>query len=62
MLLEELETTKSSNRGLATPDLNIPDTHYFNLFNRISYTHFVELILVDESLKAEHEGGVKAFL
>jgi predicted nuclease of restriction endonuclease-like (RecB) superfamily len=31
--------------------LNIPDTHYFNLFNRISYTHFVELIRVDDSLK-----------
>jgi predicted nuclease of restriction endonuclease-like (RecB) superfamily len=31
--------------------LNIPDAHYFNLFNRISYTHFVELIRVDEPLK-----------
>lgn len=44
-------SNKTQNRGLANPELNIPDTHYFNLFNRISYTHFVELIRVDEPLK-----------
>jgi hypothetical protein len=51
LLQKEPENKKPLNRGLANPDLNIPYTHYFNLFNRISYTHFVELIRVDEPLK-----------
>lgn len=38
-------------RGLPTPELHVPDIHYFNLFNRISYTHFCELIRVDDPLK-----------
>jgi len=40
-----------SIRESKTPELHIPDTHYFNLFNHISYTHFVELIRIDEPLK-----------
>ena len=40
-----------SIRESKTPEFHIPDTHYFNLFNRISYTHFVELIRIDEPLK-----------
>ena len=42
---------KITIRELPTPGLNIPDTHYFNLFNRISYTHFVELIRLEDPLK-----------
>ncbi|HEX8459810.1 MAG TPA: PDDEXK nuclease domain-containing protein [Segetibacter sp.] len=45
------ENNKNSIRELPNPEFNIPDTHYFNLFNRISYTHFVELIRLDEPLK-----------
>jgi len=45
------ENNKTSIRELPNPEFNIPDTHYFNLFNRISYTHFVELIRLDEPLK-----------
>jgi predicted nuclease of restriction endonuclease-like (RecB) superfamily len=51
LMQREPENYKTLNRELPNPDLNIPDTHYFNLFNRISYTHFVELIRVDDSLK-----------
>lgn len=36
---------------MPNPEFNIPYTHYFNLFNRVSYTHFVELIRLDEPLK-----------
>ena len=38
-------------RGLANPEFNIPDSHYIQLFNDISYTHFKELIRVDNPLK-----------
>lgn len=38
-------------RGSVNPELIIDDNHYFNLFNRISYTHFKELIRIDDSLK-----------
>ena len=51
LLQREHENNKTSIRELANPELNIPDNHYLNLFNRISYTHFVELIRVDEPLK-----------
>lgn len=35
----------------STPEFQVPDIHYFNLFNGISYTHFVELIRIDQPLK-----------
>ena len=38
-------------RGLASPGFNIPDSHYMRLFNDISYTHFKELIRLDDPLK-----------
>jgi len=38
-------------RGLSTPELDIPDSHYVNLFQRISYTHFVEIIRLKEPIK-----------
>ncbi len=50
-LLESNILKQQTIRGFPTPELNIPDTHYFNLLNRISYTHFVELIRLDEPLK-----------
>jgi len=43
--------SKMSIRGSATPELQVTDIHYFNLLNRVSYTHFVELIRIDEPLK-----------
>jgi hypothetical protein len=42
---------KTLIRGLTTPKLEIPDNHYINIFNRISYTHFSELIRIEEPLK-----------
>ncbi len=56
LLPPELQHQPSENieipiRELSNPELPIPDTHYFKLFNSISYTHFVELIRVDKPLK-----------
>ena len=42
---------KTLIRGLTTPKLEIPDNHYINIFNRISYTHFSELIRIEKPLK-----------
>ena len=51
-LLESSERIiRISNRGLRNPELQAPDIHYFNLFHSISYTHFVELIRIEEPLK-----------
>lgn len=38
-------------RGLSNPELEVGDTHYVNLFKRISYTHFIELIRIEDPLK-----------
>jgi len=38
-------------RGLPITTLQIPLTHYLDLFHRISYSHFVELIRVEDPLK-----------
>jgi len=38
-------------RGLPTPELKVPDSHYFSIFKKVSYTHFTELIRIDEQLK-----------
>ena len=48
---QEPQNKKIPIRGLPNPELYIPDAHYFKLFNAVSYTHFVELIRVDEPLK-----------
>ncbi|MDP3434555.1 MAG: DUF1016 N-terminal domain-containing protein [Bacteroidota bacterium] len=37
-------------RGITNPEFNIPDHHYTKLFSAISYSHFVELIRIDEPL------------
>jgi predicted nuclease of restriction endonuclease-like (RecB) superfamily len=51
-LLESSERiVRISNRGLKNPELQAPDIHYFNLFYSISYTHFAELIRIEEPLK-----------
>lgn len=42
---------KTLIRESATPEFNIPVTHYFNLLNNVSYTHFCELIRLDKPLK-----------
>jgi len=46
-----IELSSNQIRGLANPELKIPDTHYITLFKRISYTHFIELIRIDDPLK-----------
>ncbi len=38
-------------RGLPTPELQISDFHYLNLLSNISYTHFAELIRLEDPLK-----------
>ena len=38
-------------RGTVYPELQIPDSHYINLFSRLSYNHFADLIRLDEPLK-----------
>ena len=51
-LLENSEKIiRISNRGPRNPELQVADTHYFNLVYGISYTHFVELIRIEEPLK-----------
>ena len=36
---------------MPNPGFKIPDAHYATLFNRISYSHFAELIRLDDPLK-----------
>ena len=38
-------------RGLPTPEMQVPDFHYLNLLSHISYTHFAELIRLEDPLK-----------
>lgn len=52
MLHPELrEISNLSIRELKTPEFQIDDNHFLNLLSRISYSHFVELIRVDDALK-----------
>lgn len=51
LLQAEDAVTKPAIRGSVNPVLQVPDAHYFNLFNRVSYSHFAELIRVEEPLK-----------
>ena len=37
-------------RGSANPEFEIPDSHYNKLFSTISYSHFVEMIRIDDPL------------
>ena len=45
-----MKLSESSLR-ISFRESQIPEAHYINLFNRVSYTHFSELIRIDESLK-----------
>ncbi|MBX7262769.1 MAG: PDDEXK nuclease domain-containing protein [Chitinophagaceae bacterium] len=38
-------------RGTINPELEVPENHYQRIFNQISYSHFVELIRIEDSLK-----------
>lgn len=52
LLPPELDKSEGSEiRELPTPELEITDSYYEKLFNSISYTHFVELIRIDDSVK-----------
>ena len=56
LLPPEFITNKSliqnrPNRGMLNPGFKIPDAHYATLFNRISYSHFSELIRLNDPLK-----------
>lgn len=48
---EFTETSSIKIRELENPEFEITDNHYINLFNRISYTHFVELIRINNPLQ-----------
>ena len=47
----KLSIPGKSKRGKPNPGFKIPDAHYGLLFNRISYSHFVELIWLSDPLK-----------
>lgn len=47
----KLSIPGKSKRGKPNPGFKIPDAHYALLFNRISYSHFVELIRLSDPLK-----------
>ena len=38
-------------RGLPNPEFKIPDAHYQRLFNAVSYTHFCDLIRINDPMK-----------
>ncbi len=46
-----IEIISNQIRGSVNPELDIPDIHYANLFKKLSYTHFIELIRLDDPLK-----------
>jgi len=46
-----IEIIANQIRGTASPELNIPDIHYVNLLKRVSYSHFVEFISIENHLK-----------
>lgn len=50
-ILRKLSIPDKSIREEPTPGFKIPDAHYALLFNRISYSHFVELIRLSDPLK-----------
>lgn len=50
-ITNKLLIQNKSNRGMPNPGFKIPNAHYVTLFNRISYSHFVELIRLNDPLK-----------
>ena len=38
-------------RGTINPEFEMPENHYQRMFHQISYSHFIELIRIDDSLK-----------
>lgn len=48
---ELVESKEPAIRGAVNPEFKIEDNHYFSLFNRISYSHFKEIIRIDDYLK-----------
>lgn len=47
----ESQMTGDLIRGSLNPELQVPDFHYLNLLSNISYTHFAELIRLEDPLK-----------
>lgn len=50
-ITNKLLIQNKSNRGMPNPGFKIPNAHYVTLFNRISYSHFAELIRLNDPLK-----------
>jgi predicted nuclease of restriction endonuclease-like (RecB) superfamily len=48
---KQIEFSDNRIRGSANPEFTLPKDHYVNLFNRVSYTHFIELIRIEDSFK-----------
>ncbi len=46
-----IEASSMQIRGTASPEFTLPDLHYENLFNKLSYSHFIELIRIDDPMK-----------
>lgn len=51
LLLSREMLDTSLIRGSADPEFQVSDNHYLNLFDRVSYTHFIEIIRLDDPLK-----------
>ncbi|WP_188931437.1 PDDEXK nuclease domain-containing protein [Puia dinghuensis] len=43
--------TSTPIRGSSTPVFHVPDIHYIRIFNRLSYTHFADLVRIKDPLK-----------
>jgi hypothetical protein len=48
----ESSMTGDSIRGSVNPEIQVPDFHYLNLLSNISYTHFKELVRLEDPVFA----------
>jgi hypothetical protein len=48
---DPIELTNNQIRGTASLEFKVPNIHYINLFKRLSYSHFIELMKMEEPLK-----------
>ena len=46
-----IENSSIQIRGTLSPEFILPEIHYENLFNKLSYSHFIELIRIDDPMK-----------
>lgn len=50
-MARRVEETLQTKRGMPSPEFQLPVNHYDNLFKRISFSHFSELIRLEDPLK-----------